>query len=393
MKITHIELLLLRGVAPFSHGSFSPLVVRLCTDEGLLGYGELSMAIGSSRNEAIGAVRDIAPMVLGEDFRDSMRLRQRMTKDNLWAMSGGCALYAAISAIDTALWDLKARWLGVPLYQLLGGKMREELPCYASQLQFGWHNGDSKAVAGEALARQAVEAAAQGYRWIKFDPFGYSPDGVWKGWPLRGALPSETVREICSRVAAVRDAVGGQMQIILENHCLTDAQSAVTLIRALEGYHIDYYEEVCTPINHAVWADVRKHTDAGLCTGEKLVTQSGFLPYIVGRTVDMLQPDLGICGGVSEIMPICAMAELYDIGVSLHTCHSPISIAASLQVEAVLPNFCVHEVHKSALLEENIALGSEPLCVKNGKYTLPEGNGIGVELSDWALRNCERLVF
>ena len=280
MKITHIELLLLRGVAPFSHGSFSPLVVRLCTDEGLLGYGELSMAIGSSRNEAIGAVRDIA------------------------------------------------RWLGVPLYQLLGGKMREEFPCYASQLQFGWHNGDSKAVTGEALARQAVEAAAQGYRWIKFDPFGYSPDGVWKGWPLRGALPSETVREICSRVAAVRDAVGGQMQIILENHCLTDAQSAVTLIRALEGYHIDYYEEVCTPINHAVWADVRKHTDAGLCTGEKLVTQSGFLPYIVGRTVDMLQPDLGICGGVSEIMPICAMAELYDIGVSLHTCHSPISIAA-----------------------------------------------------------------
>lgn len=393
MKITQMELLLLKGAEPFSHNGFSPLVVRLTTDEALVGYGELSMAIGNSRNEAIGAVRDLAPMIIGSDFRDSTRLWRKMSRENLWALGGGCALYAAISAIDTALWDLKAKWLEVPLYQLLGGKLREEFPCYASQLQFGWESGAGKAVTGEELARQASVALEQGYRWIKFDPFGYSADGVWKGWSLRGTLPTEAVQEIRARVAAVRSTVGKDMQIIIENHCLTDAQSAVLLIRALEEYRIDYFEEVCVPGNIALWEDVRRRTSVGLCTGEKVVTRNGFLPYIINRTVDMIQPDIGICGGITEILPICAMAEMYDVAVSLHTCHSPISIATSLQVEAALPNFCIHEVHKSAILEPNIALGSEPLCPKGGKYSLPAGSGIGMELSAWALKNCERLIF
>ena len=391
MKITEVELLLLQGKPAFDHGSFQPLVLKLGTDEGLTGYGELSMAIGNSRWEAVGAVRDLAGEIKGRDFRNTTQLWERMARQNLWAMSGGCPLYAAISAIDMALWDLKGKWLEVPLYQLLGGKCRDAVPCYASQIQFGWRGGAGKAVTPEELADQAAQAVEEGYRWIKLDPMGYSDQGVWKGWNLTGILEPRILRTVSRRMEAVRRAVGDGVGIIVENHCLTDAASAIDLIRLLEPVEVSLFEEVTAPDRPEALKTVRERTCAHLSAGEKLVARAGFQPYITQRLVDVIQPDLGICGGVTEIMPICAMAQMYDIQVSLHTCHGPISTAASLQVEAALPNLLFHEVHRVAALEENQALGSVPLRPVGGMYAVPEGHGIGQEPSKWALDHCERI--
>lgn len=391
MKITAGELLLLPGKSAFRHGAFQPLVLALYTDEGLTGYGELSMAIGRSRQEAIGAVRDLAELILGEDFRNSASLWNRMARENLWAPSGGCPLYAAVSAIDMALWDLKGKWLEVPVYQLLGGKYRESIPCYASQLQFGWSREES-CVGPDELAHQAAQAVQEGYRWLKLDPMGYSEQGVWKGWSLSGILEPRVLRTVKDRMTAVRQAAGAETGLIVENHCLTTAPSALELISALEELDISLYEEVTAPDRPDALETVRTHTRAHLSGGEKLTARSGFLPYITRRLLDVIQPDLGICGGISEVMPICAMAQVYDIQTSLHTCHGPVSIAASLQVEAAIPNLFLHEVHKTAVLEENLALGRVPIRPVNGAYAVPEGPGLGQEPSEWALRHAERIT-
>lgn len=389
MNITAAQLLLLQGKSAFTHGTFRPLVLALHTDEGLTGYGELSMAIGSSQREAVGAVRDLVELIRGEDFRDTTRLWNRLARENLWASSGGCPLYAAISAIDMALWDLKGKWLEVPLFQLLGGKCQDSVSCYASQLQFGWQS--EKAVRPDDLAQQAAAAVQEGYRWLKLDPIGYSDRGVWKGWSLSGILEPRILQTARDRMAAVRQAVGEEIGLIVENHCLTDAVSALDLIRVLEPLNISLYEEVTAPDHLDALETVRSRAGAHLSGGEKLTARSGFLPYLTRRLLDVIQPDLGVCGGVSEVMSICAMAQVYDIQVSLHTCHSPISIAASLQVEAALPNLFLHEVHKTAVLEENVALGAIPLRPHGGAYAIPEGPGIGQEPSEWALRNCEQI--
>lgn len=391
MKITDLELLLLHGRSASTHGSFDPLVLRIHTDEGLTGCGELSMAIGNSRWEAIGALRDLSEQIKGKDFRNTALLWEQMARKNLWAMSGGCPLYAAISAIDMALWDLKGKWLEVPLYQLLGGKFRDTLPCYASQIQFGWAPDCVKAVHPEELAAQASAAAEEHYRWIKVDPMGYSEQGVWKGWELSGLLDPYIRLTAQKRVTAIREAVGDEIGLIVENHCLTDAASALELIQTLRPFQISLFEEVTAPDRWEALASLRNRTDAPISAGEKLVGRAGFLPYITRRLVDVIQPDLGICGGITEIMPVCSLAQLYDISVSLHTCHGPISTAASLQVEATLPKFQFHEVHRVAVLEENIALGSVPIQPVNGQYALPTGPGIGQEVSKWALDHGERI--
>mgnify|MGYP002512318808 CR=1 FL=1 len=389
MKITGLSLLLFQGRSAFTHGSFNPLVLQIQTDAGLIGYGELSMAIGNSRQEAIGAVKDLAGLILGQDFRDTTALFTRMTRNNLWAMGGGCPLYAAISAIDMALWDLKGKWLEVPAYQLLGGKVRDVIDCYASQLQFGWAHGCEKAVHPEELARQAQAAVEEGYRWLKADPMGYGTDGQWNGWNLTGILPPGIKTVIRDRVAALRQGAGDETGLILEHHCFTGVTAARELIETLEPFQISLFEEVTSPDRLKALQSLRSMTSAGFCAGEKLVSLAGFLPYLTERLVDIIQPDLGICGGITEIMPICAMARMYDISVSLHTCHGPISIAASLHVEAALPNFQFHEVHRTAVLEENIALGEVPLAPAQGRYELPAGPGFGQGVSAWAMKHCD----
>ena len=390
MILNHYRIMRLSGLSAAKHRGFHPIILELETEDGLRGLGEACTVIGGNSRAVIEALREFAAVLMGREAEDVPALRSRLAKRFTWLSNPGIILGGALSAVDTALWDLKARAAGVPLYQLLGEKQRDLFPAYASQLQFGWGSslGEPR-VTAEQLAGAAAEAVSQGYRVLKFDPMGYDPAGRWKGLSLRGRLDEETLSLIEARAASVRQAVGEEVGLILENHCLTDAESAAQLAERLKDLHFLMMEEPVEPLQMEGLPLIKTRCDVPLAMGEKLASPEEFAGPLRAGTMDIAQPDIGICGGVSALMQIARMAQAQGVPVTAHCCHSPVSTAATLHCEAVLPNFLLHEVHATAAIEENIALCEPRIAPENGFFRLPEGIGLGVEITEKARREAE----
>ena len=392
MILSHYRIMTLSGRSAAKHRPFRPIILELETEDGLRGLGEACTVIGGNGEAVMAAMRDFAAALMGKDAGDIPALRARLAKRFTWLSNPGIILGGALSAADTALWDLKARAEGVPLYQLLGEKQRDTFPAYASQLQFGWGSslGEPR-VTPEQLAGAAAEAVSEGYRVLKFDPMGYDLQGNWKGLPLRGRLDEETLSLIEARAAAVRKAVGEEVGLILENHCLTDAESAAQIAERLKDLRFLMMEEPVEPLKMDSLPFIKARCQVPLAMGEKLASAEEFAGPLKAGTMDIAQPDIGICGGVSALMQIARMAEKRGVPVTAHCCHSPVSTAATLHCEAVLPNFLLHEVHATAAIEENIALCRPRIAPENGSFTLPEGPGLGVEITEKARSEAEIL--
>lgn len=389
MHVTKLELIRIQGKSIFKHGNFAPLIVRIHTNEGLYGLGEIALSIGQSQNAVCGAVRDFAPFIIGKDPFNIESVWSQMHRNSLWAQGGGCAIFGAISGIDSALWDLKAKALGVGLFQLLGGATRSKIPSYASQLQFGWGDGSVKICnTPELLVHEAHAAKQDGYTCIKFDPIGYDENGNWASQSLRGPLPRKVINAAEQSVAAIRNALP-DLDIIIELHCLTDTASAIQLMQILAPYGILFFEEPTSPLNPALMNIIKQQTNLPLAAGEKLYTRWRFSELIHMRSLDVIQPDIGVCGGVTECKKIADMAEPYDIHVQLHCCQSPISVAFALHLECAIPNFLIHETHRNVIIEENIALGTQDIRPVKGHYSIPQGTGIGQDLSEYALSRAD----
>lgn len=191
------------------------------------------------------------------------------------------------------------------------------------------------------------------------------------------------------RVAAMREAGGPNLDIIIELHALTDTNTSIQLGQALEKFNCFYYEEPTSPMNPTLFREIAAKVKIPVATGERVYSRWGYRPFLEDRSIQIIQPDLCNTGGITEGKKICDMAHTYDIGVQGHCCGSPISTAATLQLEAVIPNFVIHELHASALLPENIATCKYNYVPKNGYYEIPERPGIGQELTDEALANSD----
>ena len=296
-------------------------------------------------------------------------------------------IFAGMSAMDMALWDIKGKWLGVPVWQLLGGKTRDKIRAYASQVQFDWAPVSKNLVTPAEYADVARRVLADGYRCLKVDPLGVNQQGGWD-WDFTGILSAQQIDLAVARVAAIREAVP-DMEIIIELHAQTDANSAVQLGRALEPLHCYYYEEPTQPLNPELFRDLSQKIRIPLAAGERIFSRWGFRPFLEKRSLAVIQPDLGNCGGLTEGKKICDMARVYDIGVQMHVCGAPIATAAALQLEAVIPNFVIHEQHQYALIEENIALCKYDYQPVNGAFEVPDRPGIGNELTEETIRRAE----
>lgn len=395
MKITSVDIFSLKHRGdPFS---LKAVVCRINTDEGISGYGECGLSYGVGASAGFHMIRDLAPMIIGQDPMRNEFLWELMFKRTFWGQAGGAVFYAAMSAIDIALFDIKGKALNVPAYQLLGGKHRDSLRAYASQLQLGWVEDDAKSwnliYKAEDYANEARKAVSEGYDAIKIDFVGGRADGPGpRELDDITSLPKPaTISEIVERVAAVREAVGPNVDIIAENHSTTDALSAVKIGQAIEKYNILYYEEICTPLNPEVMANASKRINIPLANGERLFTRWGYLPFLENDSLQVIQPDLCLCGGITEAKKICDLAHIFDATVQIHVCGSPITLAAALQLEAAIPNFCIHEHHVINKVLWNRELGKYDIAPENGRFAIPDRPGIGQELSDFAIQNayCE----
>ena len=312
-----------------------------------------------------------------------------MYTQTFWAQGGGTVMFSAISAIDMACWDIKAKALNVPLYKLLGGKCRDKLRAYASQLQFGWGNGMvfDRGYKTEDLVEHSLKAVEEGFDAIKINFITYDGDGGRLGF-LKGPIHPKVRTLIEERVKAVREAVGDNVDIIVENHARTDAVSAVEMSELIKPYHIMFMEETCTPMNLQVLETVRKLSPIPQAGGERVYGKYHYANLIKNDIFQIYQPDLGTCGGITEAMKIASMAAAVDGGIQIHVCGSPIAIAASLHVEASLPNFVIHEHHVTNRNEKNKRLGIYDYQPdEKGFCHIPELPGIGQELSPWAIEH------
>jgi galactonate dehydratase len=375
-------------------GSLRAVICRVNTSDGVYGYGECGLSYGNGAMAGFHMIKELAPLIIGQDPMRNEYLWERMFKDTFWGQAGGAIFYAAMSAIDMALFDIKGKVLNVPAYQLLGGKYRDELRAYASQLQLGWPDDNADGFdlpyTPEEFANAARLAVEDGYDAIKVDFLSLSRNPMDGKVPL-GIMSPKDIELIVDRVKATREAVGPYVEIILENHSKTDALSATKIGQAVEKYDIMYYEEVCTPLYPPVMTNVARKVNIPIANGERLFTRWGYLPFLENDSIQVIQPDICLCGGMTEAKKICDLAHIFDATVQVHVCGSPITLAASLHLEAAIPNFCIHEHHVINKVMYNRELGKYDYAPVNGKFTVPELPGLGQELSDYAIKNayCE----
>lgn len=384
MKIVKVDVMQLgTDIRP----DWRPIVCRIYTDEGIYGDGEAAMAYDVGALGAFGMLQELAKMVIGMDPLDNEVIWDKLYRSTFWGQNGGPVTFSAISAIDIALWDIKGKYFKVPVYKLLGGKKRDNLRCYASQLQFGWGEVRIPARTPEDYAKNAKKAVEEGYDAVKFDFFLYNEeDGFFDDNDRLGLLSKKYLNIVEKRIAAVREAIGPDVDIIMENHSYTDAQSALQLGRMAEKYDIFCFEEPTTPYPK-ITKYMSDKLNIPIATGERIYSRWQYAQYFENCSVQMIQPDFGNCGGITEGKKICDMAYAYDVGVQGHACGSPLSNVVALHLECVIPNFVIHEHHAVNLTPYNKSYCIYDYQPVNGKYKVPELPGLGNELSESAMNN------
>jgi L-alanine-DL-glutamate epimerase-like enolase superfamily enzyme len=388
MKISKVEVFLLNDPErPQSH----PIWVRIHTDTGIYGDGEAGLAYGVAANAAFGIVKDYGGLIIGDDPLDHEAIWHRFYKNTFWGQNGGPVTFSGISAIDIALWDIKGKFFGKPIYQLLGGKFRDRLRTYASQLQHGW--SETRGLLGKTedyavVAREVVEK--EGYDAVKVDFIAVEQNGerLNRANPRTLLTPAQADLFV-ERLALTREAVGPNVDIIVENHAITDAQSSVQLGERIRDYNVYYYEEPATP-NAKLFEYIGRRTGLPLASGERIYSRWQYIPYFENSSLQVIQPDLCNTGGITEGKKLADAAYIYDVSVQPHIAGSPISIAAALHLEAAIPNFIIHEHHFPNQHGRKLAVHDyQP---EKGYFTVPELPGLGNEISEYAISRSIKAV-
>lgn len=336
--------------------------IRVETDEpGLVGWGEASL--GWYPNAVCGAVRDLEPLLVGQDPRPVERLWQRMVRGPYF--KGGIVAMSAIAGIDQALWDIKAKALGAPLFELLGGPVRDRVRTYVNL---------GSELGGDARLLEVWADAARAARKTGFDAMKVYP--LSPARPLEGTAPLREAEEL---VAAVREAAGDDADIMVDLHGRTTPAMAIQFGRALAPLRPWFLEEPCQPGDVDAIVEVARAIPIPIATGERLATRNEFRELLEKRACAVIQPNVCYCGGVSELRRIAAMAETSFVSVAPHNPNGPIGTMVSIHLALALPNFLILEqVRGDVPWRREIV--DEPLETEEGYAHPPTRPGIGVEL-------------
>jgi galactonate dehydratase len=288
------------------------------------------------------------------------------------------ATTAAISAIDIALWDIRGKELGLPIYQLFGGPVRDHIPLYCHPY---------RPFSPAEITISAREIAAAGFKAFKMDPMLHNLPSGNAGY-LDGELPAAAEAKALEILAAARAAVGPEMEILIDAHGLYNVPTAVRLANKMAAYQIHWFEEPVPVESWKALKQVKEQVSVAICTGERLHTRWEFTPILENNLADFIMPDVTWAGGISELKKIATMAEGYYIPIAPHDASGPINVMAGAQVMMTVPNFYKLEVHRYDLSGYNILI-DHPLDVRDGSLYLPERPGLGVNLNLEALRTYE----
>ena len=359
MKITDVKAMTLKGYKQWNY-------VQVETDDGLTGIGEAHPGAGIAE-----IILQFKKTLVGADPRNIEPLYNRMigATSNRYAMG-----LSAIGGIETALWDLLGKSLGVPVYQLLGGKYRDRIRLYADV-------GHGKGNTPEGWAQRAREGVADGYQAIKFDIDNSANE--LKQDTVNRELSTAELQKMTSLVAAAREAAGDGIDISIDCHSLFSTHSAMKLAERLEPFDLMFLEDPVPNDNVEAMAKVSAATSIPICTGEFLFRRDGFRELIQTQACDMLHVDVSGTGGMLEAKKIADLADLYYIPFAAHNITSPIGMTATAHVCAAVRNFIVMELPYHADQVEwrwDLAISNEPL-MQDSVFMVPEQPGLGVEIN------------
>ena len=258
-----------------------------------------------------------------------------------------------------------------------------------SQLQNDWGENRKPARSPEDYGRVAKIAVEKGFDAVKINFLTFRPDeGRYPETMQTAFLHPDYMETAEARIAAVRKAIGEKADIILENHCYTDRLSAVQYGNMAKKYGILYFEEPTTP-HPDLLSYVHKETGIPVASGERIYSRWQYKPYFENDSIQVIQPDIGTCGGITEVKKICDMAYLYETGVQIHVCGSPLVTAASLQLECAIPNFVIHEYNVNTIMPQMVSLTKYDYQPIDGKFTVPDLPGIGNEIAEETFNRSE----
>jgi len=316
------------------------LFVEVYTDEGVTGLGECTLYHGNHIvSESVHAIK---PLIIGLDPANIEEIWQRIFRRYLRIGARGI-ISAVASAVDIALWDIKGKVLGVPIYQLLGGPVRDHVPLY-THVPSAW---DETVTLQEAV-ELAKKAKTEGYEAIKTDPFKWArqKSGPFQGASFLERLTPKIIEEAVDRFSALREALGPDYELMAEAHARFDVPSAIRAARALEPLDLTWFEEPVPPESYDALRQVRENTNVPISVGESLLTRYDFVPIFKERLADYIMPDVAWAGGISELRRIGAMAESYYVRFSPHDALGPVAMMAGFHVCMTTPNLyrqeCLH---------------------------------------------------
>jgi galactonate dehydratase len=361
MKIKRVKTYL---VDPGSHKHW--LFVKLEADGGLEGWGECYTQL--DRDRVIEThVQELGRYLVDRSPFDIKHFTFTAYTD-FASKRGSMDLYSAISGLEQALWDLVGKAVNQPVYNLLGGAFRTKLRVYAN----GWASGRRP----DHVADQARAVVTRGFTALKFDPF----PGPWRAW-----IEDRDEQAAVEQVKAVREAVGPDVDILVEAHRRLAPMHAVRVARRMEPYRPFWFEEPVSVRDLGGLEQAKRAIDLPVVTGEEIYTKSEFRDVIARRAADILNPDVCNCGGILELREIAAMAEAHHLAISPHNYNSTtVGLAATLQASAGLPNFLITEYFVN-FEERGRSIARTPLVVEGGYIALPTAAGLGLDLDEDAL--------
>ncbi len=370
MKITKIETLVCN--ARMRNWIF----VKVSTDQpGLYGWGEATLEWHT--RSVVGAIEDISHLLIGEDPTRIEHLWQIMYRQHFWH-GNGIVRGTAISGIDIALWDIVGKLHGVPCHKLWGGPVRDYVRLYShlggGRMEDFYETTPSDANRFAELALAAVEDGFTAFKTM----------AVPETMPIEGLRP---IRYAEKCVAAMREAVGDDIDIMVDCHARPSPRMGMRFAQALEPYGLYWFEEPCWPETIDDIALIQRAVGTPIATGERLISQHAFREVLEKRACSVLQPDITHCGGLSEARRIAAMAEAYRISLAPHNPQGPVSTAASLELGFATPSYIICEsVHSDVPWRQDVV--SEGFTVlREGRIVLPNGRpGLGIELNEEEIR-------